>query len=90
MSDDPHSPVVLARLPNEISAAALRTALASFDIEAHLTGGFVSGFKAEAPGNVQIVVARADFDRARAALLEIQSQPEDIDWSQIDLGEPDE
>jgi len=32
------------------------TALAEYDIEASVTGGFTSGLKAEAPGDVQILV----------------------------------
>jgi hypothetical protein len=89
MSSDPNSPCELLSVANEIEAGDLITALAAYDIEAFTVGGFTSGFKAEAPGNVQILVRRSDLDRAQAALAEIQQDEGDVDWSQVDVGEPE-
>ena len=65
MSGDPNTPCKLLSVANEIEAGDLVTALAAYDIEAFTVGGFTSGFKAEAPGNVQILVRRSDLDRAK-------------------------
>ena len=66
------------------------TALAGYDIEAFATGGATAGFKAEAPGSVQVLVRRADLERAERALAEIEKDEGEIDWSKIDVGEPED
>jgi hypothetical protein len=90
MTNDPNSPCTLMSAANEIEAAGIVTALAAYDIEASTVGGFTAGFKAEAPGGVQVVVRRADLDRAQSALTEIRKSQDVIDWSAIDVGEPEE
>ena len=50
------------------------TALAEYDVEAITVGGYTSGFKAEAPGLVAVVVRLADFERAKEAMAEIRQQ----------------
>lgn len=89
MAADPKGLEVLVSVSNEIEAAAIVTALAEYGVKATATGGYTSGFKAEAPGGVNVIVANADLDRARQALAEIQEKQDDIDWSKIDVGEPD-
>ncbi len=76
MAQDPNSPRVLLTTRNEVEAAGIVTALAACDIEASITGGFTSGFKAEAPGNVQVLVRSADLERAKQALAEIRAEQE--------------
>ncbi len=90
MMVDPNAPCVLTSVANEIEAAAIATALADYGIEAAVTGGFTAGFKAEAPGLVQILVKESDLDRAKPALAEIQKDQGEIDWATIDVGEPEE
>ncbi len=90
MADDSERLQVLLSVPSEVEAAAIVTALAEHGIEASATGGYTSGFKAEAPGDVKVLVRHADFDRARRALAEIREEQGKIDWSQIDVGEPEE
>ena len=55
-----------------------------------MTGRFTSGFRAEAPGRLQIVVRRSDLDQAQQALAEIREDQGKIDWSTIDVGDPEE
>ena len=55
-----------------------------------MTGGFTAGFKAEAPGSVQILVRSSDLDEAERALAEIRKDEGEIDWSQIDVGQPED
>jgi hypothetical protein len=74
MSDDPNSPSKLVSASNEIEAAAIVNALLVYEIEAFMTGGYTSGFKAEAPGCVDVLVRQSDLDRAIKALAEIEKQ----------------
>jgi len=90
MTDQSNSPCALLSAANEIEAAGVVTALAEYGIEASVTGGFTSGFKAEAPGSIQVLVRRSDLDRAKLALAEIREDRGKIDWSAIDVGEPEE
>jgi Flp pilus assembly protein TadB len=87
MSTDPEHPDVLLSVTNEIEATAIVTALADYDVKAITVGGYTSGFKAEAPGNIAVVVKREDFDRARQAMTEIQEDQGQIDWSNVDVME---
>jgi hypothetical protein len=89
-SVDPHEPCVIARVPSEAEAAALVTALSAEGIRATTTGGFTAGFIAEAPGDVQIVVARHDEKRARKLLSELRKGNAEVDWSQVDVGDPED
>ena len=90
MTVQSNSPCELLSAANEVEAAGIVTALAEYDIEASVTGGFTSGLKAEAPGDIQILVRRSDLDRAKLALAEIRQDQGKIDWSTIDVGQPEE
>lgn len=87
MRSDPNRPEVLLSVSNEIEAGVIVTALAEYGIEALTTGGYTSGFKAEAPGYVAILVKQADLDRAKQALAEIQQQKDEVDWANVDVME---
>jgi hypothetical protein len=87
MTDDPNRPKVLLAVSSEVEAAAIVTALEPHEIEAITVGGYTSGFKAEAPGTVAVVVKMADFDRAKQALAEIREQQGEVDWSKVDVME---
>jgi hypothetical protein len=90
MTTDPHGPEVLTRVSSEIAAAAIVTALAARDIKASTAGCFTAGFRAEAPGDVSVIVRHKDLNHAKQALAEIEQDQNDVDWSQVDVGEPDE
>ena len=75
MTPDPQQPETLLSVPTEVEAAAIVTALAEYDVKAMAVGGYTSGFKAEAPGGVAVVVKHADIERAKQALAEIRQQP---------------
>ncbi len=78
---------VLVSVPTESEAAVIVAALDERGIEATATGGFTSGFKAEAPGMVKVLVKSDDLETARQALAETLRDMKNIDWSKIDLGE---
>ncbi len=90
MATDPNNPEVLTSVRTDVEAAAIVGALAALGIEASTTGGYTAGFRAEAPGCVNIIVKYVDLRRARIALAEIEQDQPDVDWSQVDVGEPEE
>ena len=77
MSEDPDEYVKLTRVPAEVQAALIVAALLDRGIQARHVGGLISGFRAEAPGGVDIFVRRVDVERARTALQEIESSRSD-------------
>jgi hypothetical protein len=90
MTEDPNIPVLLTEVPTQVEATAIKTALTGFDVEATTTGGYTSGFQAEAPGWVRVLVRDSDLDRAKVALAEIKKEMADFDWSQVDVGQPED
>jgi hypothetical protein len=89
MSVEPNHPEVLTTSANDLEAAPLFAALEELGIEATSTGSFTADFRAEAPGRVRIVVKHEDLARARKVLEEIGEANSDIDWFQVDVGEPE-
>ena len=87
MAIDPNSPERLTAVPSDIQAAAIVNALAERGIQATVTGSYTSGFRAEAPGWVSVVVRRVDLDLAKQALAELKPGASDVDWSEIDVDE---
>jgi hypothetical protein len=81
---------VAASVTNEADAAMMVAALADHGIEAVSPGGYTAGFRAEAPGDVKVVVKQAELQRAREVLAKVQAENESIDWSQVDVGKPGE
>ena len=90
MPVDPKNPEMLTSVPSDIEAAAIVAALAAHGVQASTTGSYTAGFRAEAPGSVNVIVRREDLDRARRVLAELNEGRTDVDWSQVDVGEPDE
>jgi hypothetical protein len=89
MTDRPEHVVVLTSTPLEMQAGIIVAALAENGVRATMSGQTTAGFRAEAPGWVQVLVAEEDLARARAVLDELSRESHDIDWSQIDVGEPE-
>jgi|GEM_PF-2353909 len=61
-------PVVLTTRPNETLASLLISALREEGIECQMAGMYTSGMRAEAPGQIQILVHSGDLERAKAVL----------------------
>ncbi|MCA9133839.1 MAG: hypothetical protein KDA45_11820 [Planctomycetales bacterium] len=89
MSSDPNKPENLVSVATEVEASAIVTALAGLGITASTTGGHTAGFRAEAPGWVQVWVRHKDWEQAKAALATIERDAAEIDWSQVDVGRPE-
>ena len=90
MTTDPNNPEVLTHAANEVEAVAIVDGLATHGIHASTTGSYTAGFLAEAPGTVQIIVKSSQLARAREALSQLEKEFSELDWSQIDVGKPDE
>ena len=73
---DPLSPQRLTSFASEFQAEALVEALAAEDIRAMAVGGYTAGFRAEAPGEVQVVVAGQDLPRAMEVLEKFEADAE--------------
>ena len=89
-NEDIRSPKVLTKAANEFEAGAIVTALQERGIFAKAIGGFTASFVVEAPGDVSIVVREAELKAAVEALAEIKSSEQEVDWSKVDVGEPEE
>lgn len=64
--------VVVARRANEIAAAVVVDCLTEAGIRSTAVGGYVAGFRAEAPGEVEIKTMQFDADRARKVIAELR------------------
>jgi hypothetical protein len=89
MSQHPEHIALLTATPTEMHAGIIVAALEENGIKATMSGETTSGMRAEAPGWVQILVAEEDLARARTVLNEVRRASEHIDWSQVDVGEPE-
>lgn len=73
-----------------MEAGIIVAALEENGIRATATGATTAGFRAEAPGWVNVLVAEEDVPRAEALLEEIDETPNAVDWSQVDVGKPED
>jgi hypothetical protein len=60
----------LIEVRSEAQAAMIVAALEDAGIRAYMQGGLTAGFRAEAPGGVEVMVERADIGRAQEVLRE--------------------
>ncbi len=74
MSDDPNRVVVLTAAPTEAQGAMIVAALEAQGVQAQTTGALTSGFRAEAPGGVQVIVRYADLEQAHSVLQAIEKE----------------
>jgi hypothetical protein len=74
MTTDPHRPHVVARVPTEFEAAVIVSALEAAGIKAMAVGGPTAGFRAEAPGDVAVVVPENEAEQAEVVLVEFRSK----------------
>lgn len=86
-----NEPVVLTEVTTEVEAAVLQQLLGDAGIKSVYNGAAISGFAAEAPAMVRLLVDKADRERARKLLAERREKDATlIDWSSVDVGEPEE
>ena len=68
--------VTVAERSTEVAAKLLVSLLVEQGIRAVAVGGFTAGFRAEAPGWVQVKTMEADADRARQLIAEVEEVDE--------------
>ncbi len=71
-ASDNESLVTVAERADEMSATILVSVLEDAGIKAVATGGFTSGFRAEAPGMVKVQTFEKDAERAKQVISEIR------------------
>lgn len=81
MTDETVKPCLLEYAGSEPEAAIIVAALRHAGINAHAEGGIVSGFRAEAPGGVKVIVPESELNRARNVLGWQQDDTVDISGS---------
>ena len=74
MTNDPNRPHVVATVTTDFEAAAIVTALEAAGIKAMAVGGHTAGFRAEAQGDVAVVVQENEADRAETVLAEFRKK----------------
>ncbi len=87
----PHLPAhVIARVTSEAEAVAICAALAGEGIEVVKSSGAAADFRVGIAGNYELLVHDADADRARALIERLRQESKQIDWSQVDVGDPEQ
>lgn len=77
LQNDPDRLEIVARVPHEMEAGAIVSALEAAGVQAEAVGGYTAGFRAEAPGEVQVVVRHVDLERATSILAELRGDAEE-------------
>lgn len=93
MADRPLHPehvVVVATAPNELEAEVIVAALEEEGIKSTMSGAAANVFRLNLPGDVEILVAQEDEARAREIIRKGEDHEEDVDWSQVDVGRPED
>jgi hypothetical protein len=83
----------LARLISvrtEAEAGIIVSGLEEHGIRAVMSGIHTANFRAEAPGSVDVLVAQDQLENAQEVLEQISDEQKSIDWSQVDVGEPED
>lgn len=91
MATDPDRPQIVATRLTQPEAALVIQHLQTLGIEAHVWGASLAGVWGEGIPKelMQVVVRQEDADRSRAALEEYRRTRPDVDWDQVDVGEPE-
>lgn len=74
MSDDLNRTAVVTTVLTEAQGAMIVAALDAQGVHAQMAGALTSGFRAEAPGGVQIIVRHEDLEQAQSVLQAIEKE----------------
>lgn len=80
---------LLTSVPSETEAAIVIEALEREGIRAE-SDEYTSGLRAGPWNWSEILVAEQDLARAKQVLARVQQENAHIDWSQVDVGKPEE
>ena len=90
VDENPLEPVRLISAPHESAAGMIVAELEDEGIKATMAGENTADFRIGVPGWVDVYVAEKDLPRAQEILLRVQAENDHIDWSQVDVGEPED
>ena len=90
MADNDENLARVTSVRSEMEGGLIVSGLEDRGIKATMSGVYTTSFRAEAPGWVEVLVAEHDLARAQEALLEIHAENDHIDWSQVDVGQPED
>jgi hypothetical protein len=90
MAHPPEHVVVVATAANELEGGVMVAALEEAGIKATMSGTATVDFRLGIPVDVEILVAREDEARAREVIRLGEENEEGVDWSQIDVGKPED
>ena len=77
---NPERIALLTSTPTEMHAGIIVAALDERGIKSTMTGTYTAGFRAEAPGWVQVLVSENDLPAAKEVLEEVRRGGDNIDW----------
>ncbi len=90
MSDQQPDLVTLTNVANESEAKSLIGLFEEEGISVFINGGDDLSLFGEDLGDVQLIVKKVDYEKAVKLLEEIEAENSEIDWSQVDVGEPED
>jgi len=90
MARDEDHLVRLTSVRTELEGGVIVGGLEASGIESAMSGVYTTNFRADAPGWVEVLVAKNDLEHAETVLDEVRREGTVIDWSQVDVGEPGE
>lgn len=82
--------VPLTSTPTEMEASIIVATLEENGIKATHSGDFTANMRIGVPDQVQILVAKKDLVHAREILKETEDDADEVDWRQVDVGEPEQ
>ncbi len=82
--------VVVATAENELEAGVMVAALEEAGIKSSMSGAATADFRVGVPGDVQVLVAQEDLARAKEVVRLGEENKEDVDWSKVDVGKPED
>ncbi len=88
MSDSADVPVQLTAVSSESQAAMIIAALKDQGLEAVAEGALTANFRAENFGDVMVMVRQEDLEQARSALTNFLASAHEINWDEVDVGDP--
>lgn len=90
MTDHQPELVTLTNVANEAEAKSLIGLFDEEGISVFINGGDDLSLFGEDIGDVMLIVKKSDYDQAAKLLEEIEAENAEIDWSQVDVGEPED
>ncbi len=95
MSHDTNDLITVATPPSEVLAQVLVDALNDAGIKAvafsSASGGTGLPFpEGGTPGGIAVQVPEKDVERAKAIVAEVGTEGGEIDWDNVDVGEPED